>query len=354
MEKDCREILEGAYQQARRTLSYIRGTDAPRFEYKNGEEALVLKNKEDIADFWMINVSAENLGHLAAQLNSLRALNLMQASEWPWSVFVNDLRVISELIEFPSEFFHYLQKRIRLNEFPQFSPSDELEIFMFYLHKGLHFAEEELAKLDSFLSTGFTEDLNRYYNYRLGIGAQASKPSLNISEPFKLFVMAIEGTGKTDRTRLVNTLLNFNKLGQDETIEQLVEFTERCRKGGEFDDFSVRNMQANAAMTFFFYPRYDAERLENMRRYSQLLKYHYKLDEYTLFTIDVRNQGWAGLDFEIFRYKWSYHRSMEEMVKSLRMRRVHRELQSHGKIGRNVPCPCGSGKKYKKCCGQAS
>lgn len=24
------------------------------------------------------------------------------------------------------------------------------------------------------------------------------------------------------------------------------------------------------------------------------------------------------------------------------------------KIGRNEPCPCGSGKKYKKCCGSAS
>jgi len=23
-----------------------------------------------------------------------------------------------------------------------------------------------------------------------------------------------------------------------------------------------------------------------------------------------------------------------------------------GKVGRNDPCPCGSGKKYKKCCGQ--
>jgi len=22
-----------------------------------------------------------------------------------------------------------------------------------------------------------------------------------------------------------------------------------------------------------------------------------------------------------------------------------------GKTGRNDPCPCGSGKKYKKCCG---
>ena len=24
------------------------------------------------------------------------------------------------------------------------------------------------------------------------------------------------------------------------------------------------------------------------------------------------------------------------------------------KIGRNEPCPCGSGKKYKKCCGKAT
>ena len=27
------------------------------------------------------------------------------------------------------------------------------------------------------------------------------------------------------------------------------------------------------------------------------------------------------------------------------------EMTHHAKIGRNEPCPCGSGKKYKKCCG---
>jgi uncharacterized protein len=27
-------------------------------------------------------------------------------------------------------------------------------------------------------------------------------------------------------------------------------------------------------------------------------------------------------------------------------------VRSHRKIGRNEPCPCGSGKKYKRCCGQ--
>ena len=27
-----------------------------------------------------------------------------------------------------------------------------------------------------------------------------------------------------------------------------------------------------------------------------------------------------------------------------------RQFRSKGKIGRNHPCPCGSKKKYKKCC----
>ena len=28
--------------------------------------------------------------------------------------------------------------------------------------------------------------------------------------------------------------------------------------------------------------------------------------------------------------------------------------RDHPKVGRNDPCPCGSGKKYKKCCCQAA
>jgi SEC-C motif-containing protein len=35
----------------------------------------------------------------------------------------------------------------------------------------------------------------------------------------------------------------------------------------------------------------------------------------------------------------------------MRGQTVHRETP---KIGRNDPCPCGSGKKYKKCCGAAA
>ena len=32
--------------------------------------------------------------------------------------------------------------------------------------------------------------------------------------------------------------------------------------------------------------------------------------------------------------------------------KVKREPKKVNKIGRNDPCPCGSGKKYKQCCGK--
>jgi uncharacterized protein YecA (UPF0149 family) len=33
---------------------------------------------------------------------------------------------------------------------------------------------------------------------------------------------------------------------------------------------------------------------------------------------------------------------------------VQQIVRSGAKVGRNDPCPCGSGKKYKKCCGANS
>ena len=34
-------------------------------------------------------------------------------------------------------------------------------------------------------------------------------------------------------------------------------------------------------------------------------------------------------------------------------KKSHTIIRNEAKVGRNDPCPCGSGKKYKKCCGAA-
>lgn len=56
--------------------------------------------------------------------------------------------------------------------------------------------------------------------------------------------------------------------------------------------------------------------------------------ENSTFRFD-KNLGWLFVDGEV----QENHKNVETVKRD------------HEKIGRNDPCPCGSGKKYKKCCG---
>ena len=42
----------------------------------------------------------------------------------------------------------------------------------------------------------------------------------------------------------------------------------------------------------------------------------------------------------------------EERARALGLMGAPTVRRGGPKIGRNAPCPCGSGKKYKKCCGK--
>jgi hypothetical protein len=51
---------------------------------------------------------------------------------------------------------------------------------------------------------------------------------------------------------------------------------------------------------------------------------------------------------------WQHDPQMEDAVKKMpegiRPDKVKDALKARHKLGRNNPCPCGSGRKYKKCC----
>lgn len=42
---------------------------------------------------------------------------------------------------------------------------------------------------------------------------------------------------------------------------------------------------------------------------------------------------------------------IKQVLEEIREEKVDPVKYEQAKVGRNDPCPCGSGKKYKKCCG---
>lgn len=50
--------------------------------------------------------------------------------------------------------------------------------------------------------------------------------------------------------------------------------------------------------------------------------------------------------------QWKEIYSEEELKKLYKEQKESTTIRKEKNIGRNDPCPCGSGKKYKKCCGR--
>ena len=94
------------------------------------------------------------------------------------------------------------------------------------------------------------------------------------------------------------------------------------------------------------------------------------LVEYKRESFDMFGQMKERVEDEIIRYLYLFEPKTEADLIAERRRRQERaremvfassgegaarkpRTRTEAKVGRNAPCPCGSGKKYKKCCGAA-
>ncbi|GAI64020.1 unnamed protein product [marine sediment metagenome] len=58
-----------------------------------------------------------------------------------------------------------------------------------------------------------------------------------------------------------------------------------------------------------------------------------------------------GGEDEGFCYAWRYGKSWKRVPGAIDWLKEQTGIKIIPKVGRNDLCPCGSGEKYKKCCG---
>ncbi len=78
----------------------------------------------------------------------------------------------------------------------------------------------------------------------------------------------------------------------------------------------------------------------------------------TSFTLDVDYEGLyfnmleAGAEYLFTLPQWQTILGEEKIIEITKAHKASKTVVKEEKVGRNEPCPCGSGKKYKKCCGK--
>jgi len=350
MKEDVTKLIDSAYKQALRTKQYINDTPEPVFKHEDGSIAVIIKDKDKYKNIYLFNITLQNLAHLSTRLNSLRSLNLVEGKEWPWSVFINDLRAISELIEFPSEFLHFLQRRIKVNDYSQFYTTDELDFLMVYFREGLYFEDGILQNLDRYIPNAYTEDLDKYYDFLTGRVSSGKKPRLRISKEYKNFINDLESIGKAQFTKVTTTLLDCDGKTQKAILDNLNKVLNISKRENRDDDFT---MYFNGlGLMFLVSTNRKLESWDRLDRHCRLKMYQMRFEEWILITVYVDKKGKRSLDFKIYNKKWEYDPDMEIELEKFKTSKMEKFKKTGLKIGRNDPCPCGSGLKYKKCCGE--
>src|SRR6266496_4842753 len=231
LKSDLDAIIDTAYRQGSRELELVRSTkDVPFFD-ETGKEVLRVR-LSNFERAFLVSVSLEKLSSLSTSLFALRTLGLIQGREWPWSVALNDLRVIAEITDHPTTFLHYLTRRVACNAFEQLTASDELDMFAHYMQLGLFFENDEQFKsTDLYMIASHTEDIDHYYEFQQGLRKEVPKPKISMMPRFEQLISTLETVRPRNFVSACLALLDFDDATRSKVAEQIDAIEEAEEKG---------------------------------------------------------------------------------------------------------------------------
>jgi hypothetical protein len=181
---EIRRSVGEAFKQGDRVREFILGPGDSVFV--DEDQAEVVRIPEGlVSEVLIVNPTIHELGGHAPQLPRLRARGLFVAGETPWSIYINDLRVIAETCDNPAIFLHYLVWRSRLPLGDQVIVLDELDLWGAYLFGA------RLPPLDpngKHQIGNSTTDFDAYYDGLMGRGPAREPPRKYLEEPAVSFI----------------------------------------------------------------------------------------------------------------------------------------------------------------------
>lgn len=141
----------------------------------------------------------------------------------------------------------------------------------------------------------------------------------------------------------------------EDTIDFLNKYIAKIASDSRTDrkqhDITVSFRSASAGLTIHSNYKEDEQAKADLKRHCLIRKYSQKARKWFGIVIDP-DSGLIRFGLKI-EAPWKFDPSIETASKAMKGQAFRPNNGSIEKVGRNDPCTCGSGKKFKKCCGSA-
>lgn len=203
---DLKDLVRDPRDQASRASEFIRSQVAPVFSLKDGTKVPI--DKATSSEIVTLSITLDDMGIFTSELAEIQELGVLPKGELAWAIYLPDLMIVTEILQNPAQFLHYVGWRRSLFESKGVRCKDEVNWLGIYLKEG----PEKLAPPADFQFLTFstyTTDIDEYFLFKMG---QRSKPAARpvqwMPKEMSAIIAQLEDSNTWGYTRATNALLD--------------------------------------------------------------------------------------------------------------------------------------------------
>jgi preprotein translocase subunit SecA len=347
-----RALLQAPARQGSRFVDFLES--APEVSIADSEHNEITKlRRADFRHVTVCTITLDAFTALAARAQHLAPLGIDVGQRPLWPLSLDDLRVYAELFDNTLIFLHFVEQRVRAGRSDKVDLNNEMDHFGIYITENNYtqYAEELSEHADKMQFDGYTTPVNEYFSAVL-VGDAPPKPRQKMSSRIAEIIDLLGTSNEPHRAELSSYILDCAGDWRDtlaSSIENALKENKELKRSRPLSSYGGMEMTQ-----FVLSP--DAPRnaelaiehtrvvmLADNKAVRRLVELEYDKDG-KLYGAHLRRVTLAGVpDAEV--------EHLRAKGVALQRRRIE-SAQAKAKIGRNDQCPCGSGKKWKKCHGQ--
>ncbi len=337
---DFKKAIQESYDQGLKCSKLLTDEKYKLFDSESNE----LKINRKFKEIYILCVVSDHYPALSFQAHGFLKYETTDIIMSPFVMDIFLLDVMTEMLQTPLYFLSYINRRTEYAE--KIGATHELTILSYHLKQNL-FMVDGYDFL--FLGDDIRADLDLAMLVRReGVPGQATPDGILTKNKNTVIGQIIREIERLEHPATIDFGFMLLRLGE-ETIENIIENIQKianlANKDNKHHDLTYIGKND---MGFTIHCNRDAFLVSETRlkEHCERRKYSEKARNWFGICLDPQNlKIRCGLTLD---YDWKPSEEMDKIVKNLP--KPQRTINFGKKVGRNDPCPCGSGKKYKKCC----
>ena len=347
-----RNLVFQPAEQGRRFLEYLESENQVKlFDAAHNEVGKI--SRKDFEHVQICGITLDPFTELAARGKHLKKIGIDIGERPVWSISIDDLRIYADIFDNPLIFLHFVEERMRASQSDLIDTDDELDHLGLYLKHNIYTLYASDLNLGGPMSWhGYRSKVDKYFTEKLHDANAVCPLKQNLPTHLKSIIDFLAASNKSHRRKASSMLLNCGGEWRSRIASGINEALDKQFELGRVQPLSIHG---ETKITLFCWQRGLLERdrefaLEHSRAIMLMSQDKERLllelvfdPSKILVDVDYTFLSLGGI------FAKDYER-LEVIADSLRKGRFGKAKRLHGKINRNDPCLCGSGKKYKKCC----